>query len=336
MVQRYMPIKEYEKPPQVISSSIKNYQVDVPTALKEVIFKFNMHLDSNYIRENVRVEDQHGSSVESRVVYKAEDATITVIFQRSLSPYTTYTIHLHGDSNLDDTYLEEKDFEFDPSGVTGIRNVFGKPMWGVYSLTFTTIKSATLPAPSNVYPEDGITVTEQPGFKWEPVEGAAKYQLQVSKFNTMSPVFWPVPEFKIMTGPYVPNPPFEEGTYSWRVRAIDAKGNQGEWSEIQSFYLDLSIDNPVVEEDGLPPVLRSQYIDLLKSFPTQDYTNMSTNLSYISFTVSGTVNPEDVLVEMFGESIFGEEADHGELSGSLEVVPQADGTTLIVYHLFPI
>jgi hypothetical protein len=77
-----------------------------------------------------------------------------------------------------------------------------------------------------------------PYFKWMRVTGAVKYQLVVD--NNVS---FGSPEVNIsnITNTYITlGTPLKEGTYYWRVRAMDAKNNWGHWSYIFRFTVDIT------------------------------------------------------------------------------------------------
>jgi hypothetical protein len=69
---------------------------------------------------------------------------------------------------------------------------------------------------------------DDPQLSWDPVAGAAHYEVDVNTSQDFAPgsrVCCP-----IMTGTkYSPQRLLENDTYYWRVRAIDVRGNQGQW-----------------------------------------------------------------------------------------------------------
>jgi hypothetical protein len=87
-------------------------------------------------------------------------------------------------------------------------------------------------APQVVGPGDGQTVSFLPVFSWSPVSGAAKYNFVLAAdalFN--SPVYSLLGTKNTRATPdtTVPN-----GTYWWRVQAVDANGNTSPWSAPRS------------------------------------------------------------------------------------------------------
>lgn len=66
-------------------------------------------------------------------------------------------------------------------------------------------------------------------FRWQAVSGAVLYQLQIDNdFDFSSPVFSRT-QRTTFRRPFALRP----GAYYWRVRARDAAGNWGLWSEVR-------------------------------------------------------------------------------------------------------
>jgi hypothetical protein len=88
-----------------------------------------------------------------------------------------------------------------------------------------------------------------PVFSWDPVPGAARYELEVNPAQDFAPGSkvccsgsgWPA----IIAPTYSPDRNLKDNTYYWRVRAIDAFGNAGDWNIGPSF---------VKTFDKVPPV----------------------------------------------------------------------------------
>jgi hypothetical protein len=88
--------------------------------------------------------------------------------------------------------------------------------------------SGPLPAPVLEFPANGATVTagQQVSFFWQPVNGAASYELQVANSAAFTP---PLVLDKKLTGNQVNTSTLPVGSLSWRVRAMDSAG-PGAWS----------------------------------------------------------------------------------------------------------
>jgi hypothetical protein len=94
-----------------------------------------------------------------------------------------------------------------------------------------TIKppSGPLPAPVPEFPANGATVTagQQVSFFWQPVNGAASYELQVANNASFTP---PLVLDRKPSGNQVNTSTLPVGSLFWRVRALDSLGNPGAWS----------------------------------------------------------------------------------------------------------
>jgi hypothetical protein len=76
-----------------------------------------------------------------------------------------------------------------------------------------------------VSPLSGSVIAETPTFIWEPVDGAAKYKLEVSQYPTFSPTYESVTTSNTR---YTPTKKYTtEKTYYWRVAIIDIDGKIG-------------------------------------------------------------------------------------------------------------
>jgi hypothetical protein len=86
-----------------------------------------------------------------------------------------------------------------------------------------------LPAPAPAFPANGAAVTagQQVSFFWQPVTGAAFYELQVANSAAFTPPLVLDRTIKINQASTSTLP---TGNLSWRVRALDSKGNPGTWS----------------------------------------------------------------------------------------------------------
>jgi hypothetical protein len=111
-------------------------------------------------------------------------------------------------------------------------------------------RSFTWEWPSTTTPSfddlDDSTELFDPRFSWDPIPGAAHYEVEVnssSDFATGSKVCCPD---QTISTTLTPLEVFANNTYYWRVRALDQAGNAGVWNEGPSFvktfdnYADLS------------------------------------------------------------------------------------------------
>jgi hypothetical protein len=85
--------------------------------------------------------------------------------------------------------------------------------------------------PKLLTPEDQtriVTPKDQPIMLfWQLVDGAAKYEVELSRQGGFSKV----EVRRSVTGPMVSIPDLDQGTWYWRVRAVDSDGAPGEWAD---------------------------------------------------------------------------------------------------------
>lgn len=97
--------------------------------------------------------------------------------------------------------------------------------------------AAPLPAPAPSTPTAGTTV-DQPVFSWAPVDGAAKYEIEVALDDQFVTVTDPGDEIELRVvhgTTYIPTFSYTAKTHYWHVRAVAADGTKGEWSDPWEF-----------------------------------------------------------------------------------------------------
>jgi hypothetical protein len=106
--------------------------------------------------------------------------------------------------------------------------------------------STTVPALSDLAPS---TEHFDPQFAWDPVPGAARYEVEVNSDSEFDPASKVCCTDKPISTTLTPLEVFYNNTYYWRVRAIDRASNAGVWNEGEPFvkrfdnYPDLSEDS---------------------------------------------------------------------------------------------
>jgi hypothetical protein len=107
--------------------------------------------------------------------------------------------------------------------------------------------SATTPAVEDVAPE---TERYLPEFTWDPIPGAAKYEVEINSAANFAPGSRvPMTDVPITTS-FIPKETLPNNTYYWRVRALNAEGEAGQWNEGPSFTK--VFDNyPLLDEDPI-------------------------------------------------------------------------------------
>lgn len=98
-------------------------------------------------------------------------------------------------------------------------------------MTMTAQFRIIVPTPTLSAPADGAEVaTQQPLLSWLPVAGVTGYDVQL---HPVDPAL--APAVRVTANSYQPAAPLDVGvTYYWRVRAVDAAGNQSDWSAPRS------------------------------------------------------------------------------------------------------
>ena len=72
--------------------------------------------------------------------------------------------------------------------------------------------------------------TFDPEFSWQPVAGAARYELEVSYSRDFAPGSKVCCSTPVIGTSHSPTNPLPDNTYYWRVRAVDVDGNVGVWN----------------------------------------------------------------------------------------------------------
>ena len=76
--------------------------------------------------------------------------------------------------------------------------------------------------------------TFDPEFSWQPVAGAARYELEVSYSRDFAPGSKVCCTTPVIGTSHSPTSPLPDNTYYWRVRAVDVDGNVGVWNPSSS------------------------------------------------------------------------------------------------------
>ncbi len=99
----------------------------------------------------------------------------------------------------------------------------------VHSFSWTWAAGSTVLAVTDIDPSGDVY---DPQFSWTPIQGAARYQLQVASATSNAADPWGAPAYDnngIVSTTYTLINPLPSDTYYWRVRAIDSSGNSGPW-----------------------------------------------------------------------------------------------------------
>ena len=74
-----------------------------------------------------------------------------------------------------------------------------------------------------------------PLFSWDPVAGAARYELEINPSVDFAPGSKVCCASPVIGSSYAPTVVFKDNTYYWRVRALDTAGNPGVWNAGPTF-----------------------------------------------------------------------------------------------------
>ncbi|MFH1700133.1 MAG: serine/threonine-protein kinase [Candidatus Zixiibacteriota bacterium] len=125
--------------------------------------------------------------------------------------------------------------------------IFGISIIIVAAIAYFIFWSGDEPYPPNppelISPYDNDTIdTAMPDFMWSSIPNAATYILEIgddADFISLQNI----PE--LVDSRYTPNIDMAEGLYYWRVKSIDADGNQSEYSQTRIIYIETIEDNGI-------------------------------------------------------------------------------------------
>lgn len=97
--------------------------------------------------------------------------------------------------------------------------------------------------PELISPQNSVTINnDKPGFKWNDVNGATEYEIQIDNSNEFTSS--EIQKAVITDSNYTSTASLPNGNYYWRVRANDEQGSWGNWSIIFSFVSEKKEDPP--------------------------------------------------------------------------------------------
>ncbi|HLF26772.1 MAG TPA: hypothetical protein VJG32_10575 [Anaerolineae bacterium] len=94
---------------------------------------------------------------------------------------------------------------------------------------FSPVRTFTkqYPATTILAPLAGATSSAFPTFVWTPVQGAARYRIEIAKNAQFSPLFDSTTTDNTR---FIPTKRYDTAQYYWRVAMIDKSGNSGPWT----------------------------------------------------------------------------------------------------------
>ena len=122
----------------------------------------------------------------------------------------------------------------------------GTYYWGVTPIDAQGHRGAPSPVHSFVWTwptstpaqvEDVFSAPEvfDPLFSWDPIAGAARYELEINPSADFAPGSKVCCTNPVIGTSYAPTVVFKDNTYYWRMRALDTSGNPGVWNSGPTF-----------------------------------------------------------------------------------------------------
>jgi hypothetical protein len=167
------------------------------------------------------------------------------------------------------------------------------------SAAASTFQKQSIP-PTAMSPADGALLTEQPVFRWTPVEGARRYRFQVAQEPTFAAPIEDVTTASTSYTPFTTHP--ADTTLYWRVRADDENLIGLTWSATRTFQRRLAT-----------PVPSPNNVTISDFTPAWSWSNV-TGASGYTFSIdgpdgshqdfAGLRNPAATFVYLFGPGIW--------------------------------
>ncbi len=129
---------------------------------------------------------------------------------------------------------------------------YSSPWTSGRAFEFGTLPKAVVSTPANG------SSTDEPVFSWQPIAGAAEYEIQVSTSSSFSTTV--ISKKDIFATSYAPGQSLAKGTYYWRVRGFDAAGRGRGWADVdvwsftRTFAAQPSLANPANAATVTEPV----------------------------------------------------------------------------------
>jgi hypothetical protein len=126
---------------------------------------------------------------------------------------------------------QAKDYYWSVTPLDAERNRGNESVCASFRWRWPSATKVTNP-PTNLRPEQDTNRprTLDPQFSWEPVPGAARYEVDINSSQDFSPGSRVCCSKPVAGTSIAPTHVFRDNTYYWRVRPINADGNAGVWS----------------------------------------------------------------------------------------------------------
>lgn len=108
------------------------------------------------------------------------------------------------------------------------------------------------PRPAQYLPPEGFASdTNDFAFSWIEIDGSQRYQFQIATDANFTNLVVNEPNVPADQGSFMPGP-LPDGDLYWRVRAIDAGGVPGVWSNVRNLFIGFPIDGANQQFDPAP------------------------------------------------------------------------------------
>lgn len=195
----------------------------------EVTFIFDINKDtittSNIILFNLAEQKSEPISLDYR------NRVLRITPARKLQPLVHYQVELVGGIN---------------NG--GIRDITGRGLNQNFRFEFHTGNETKITAPQLIAPTDVSEIHNDVVFRWNPVDKADYYELQISRSNTFDVLEWPKEQTLVFETQVIPDIVYKKGmTYYARLRAVNNQGVTSAFTPAIRYYYN-GIDETMVEE----------------------------------------------------------------------------------------
>lgn len=143
-------------------------------------------------------------------------------------------------------------------GEKGIADITGRIMAQTYEVEFRTKDTDAIKPPVVLAPTDVSEVRGAVEFILKDVEGAAYYELQISRSNAFHNLVWPPSDekvYRVEQTEVTPKVAYQTGLHYMRVRSVGIEGERSSWSDSIRFFFD---NTPSFEEAAEEAVIKVQ------------------------------------------------------------------------------
>ncbi len=173
--------------------------------------------------------------VTSKVTFDWDDVPDATNYKIQLSTKKDFSVLLVSTSTVDSTYAYATKLTNNTVYYWRVKAKVGG-VWGSWLPVWKFTSMDPLARPTLVYPGPKLIITDDntPTLDWDPVTNGVNYLVQISKVVDFSTTYF---KATVSNDTQFETNPLPNGKYFWRVRALDASGGKGPWSEIRMFKI---------------------------------------------------------------------------------------------------